>query len=153
MNFASVDEILQFAIGKEKEAVGFYTDLSKKESISSLKETFRELAQEEGKHLKLLTGLKKNKKAIDSYEIKEIQNLKISDYLTDLEYQEGMPIEDILTLAMKREEMSVKLYADMASKTDDVEAEKLFNLLVQEEKEHKLAFEKMYDDYLQEQGN
>lgn len=153
MNFGSVDEILQFAIDKEKEAVTFYTDLSKKESISSLKETFRELAQEEAKHVKMLTSLSKNKVAIDSYEVKEITDLKISDYLTEMEYVEGMPMEDIITLAMKREEMAVKLYIDLAGKTKEQEAVKLFKLLAQEESEHKLTFEKMYDDYLEDQGN
>lgn len=153
MNFGSVDEILQFAIDKEKEAVTFYTDLSKKESISSLKQTFRELAQEEAKHVKMITSLSKNKVAIESYEVKEITNLKISDYLTEKAYVEGMPMEDIITLAMKREEMAVKLYTDLAGKTKEQEAVKLFNLLAQEETEHKLTFEKMYDDYLESQGN
>jgi rubrerythrin len=153
MNFASVDEILAFAIDKEKEAVTFYTDLSKREAITSLKQTFRELAQEEAKHVKLLTGLGKNKSAIDSYEEKDIVDLKISDYLTEKEYEEGMPMEDIITVAMKREEMAVKLYQDLADKTDNQESVKLFSLLVQEESAHKLTFEKMYDDYLQGQGN
>ncbi len=153
MNFGSVDEILEFAITKEKEAVSFYTDLRDKESIQSLKETFRELAQEEAKHVKMLTSLSKNKAAIDSYEPRIIADLKISDYLTEKEYEEGMPMEDIITLAMKREEMAVKLYKDLTDKTDNDEAKKLFNLLVQEESEHKLTFEKMYDDYLEEQGN
>ena len=35
----------------------------------------------------------------------------------------------------------------------DQEAVKLFRLLVQEESEHKLKFEQMYDDCLQDQGN
>lgn len=153
MNFGSVDEILDFAIGKEKEAVTFYSDLSKKETTSSLKETFKELAQEEAKHVKMLTSLSKNKTAIDSYEEKEIADLKISDYLTEKEYEEGMPMEDIITLAMKREEMAVKLYKDLAAKSEDPETKKLFKLLVQEESEHKLAFEKMYDEYLEGQGN
>ncbi len=153
MNFASVDEILTFAIDREKEAVSFYTDLSKKESTQSMKQTFTELAQEEAKHVKLLTGFSKNKASIDSYEVKVISDLKISDYLTDIEYKEGMIMEDVLTLAMKREEMAVKLYNDMAEKTQDQEAVKLFRLLVQEESEHKLKFEQMYDDCLQDQGN
>lgn len=153
MNFISVDDVLQFAIGKEKEAVTFYTDLRDKEPSSALKETFRELAQEEAKHVKMLTSLSKNQTAIASYEQKAVADLKISDYLTEREYEEGMPMEDIIVLAMKREEMAVKLYRDLAGKTDDGETQKLFNLLVQEESEHKLTFEKMYDDYLDGQGN
>lgn len=148
MNFESVDAILEFAIGKEKEAVEFYTGLSKKESIASLKQTFTELAQEEAKHIKMLTSVKMNKTIIDSYEEKEITDLKISDYLTEMEYSEGMVMTDIITLAMKREEMAVKLYKDLAEKTDNEESQKVFRLLVQEESEHKLTFEKMYDDSL-----
>lgn len=153
MNFVSVDDILTFAIDREKEAVSFYTDLSKKETTNSIKETFRELAQEEAKHVKLLTGFSKNKTAIDSYELKEIKDLKISDYLTEIQYSEGMVLEDIITLAMKREEMAAKLYKELEQKTADQEAAKLFRLLVQEESEHKLKFEQMYDDYLENQGN
>jgi rubrerythrin len=153
MNFGSVDEILKFAIGKEKEAVTFYTDLSKKETIKSLKETFRELAQEEAKHVKLLTGISQNKTIIASYEIRSITDLKVSDYLVETEYVPGMPMEDILTLAMKREEMAVKLYKDLMTKSKHQESIQLFKLLVQEESQHKLIFEKMYDDYLQDQGN
>jgi len=153
MNFGSIDEILTFAIDREKEAVTFYSDLSKKETTASIKETFKELAQEEAKHVKLLTGFSMNKTAIQSYEVKGIADLKISDYLTDIEYSEGMVMEDIITLAMKREEKAANLYKELEQKTSDAEAKKLFRLLVQEESEHKLKFERMYDDYLQDQGN
>jgi rubrerythrin len=153
MNFHSIDHILEFAIDKEKEAVTFYTDLSRKEAISSLKETFRELAQEEARHVKMLTTIAKNKTTIASYELKKVADLKISDYLVDKEYVEGMGLEDILTIAMKREEMAVKLYKELATKSSDQEAVKLFTLLAQEEAQHKLTFEKNYDDLLQKQGN
>lgn len=153
MNFHSIDHILEFAIDKEREAVAFYTDLSKKESITSLKETFRELAQEEARHVKMLTTITKNKTIIASYEVKKVTDLKISDYLVDKDYVEGLGIEDILTIAMKREEMAVKLYKELAGKTSDQEAVKLFALLAQEEAQHKLTFEKNYDDLLKKQGN
>jgi rubrerythrin len=153
MNFGSIDEILEFAIDREKEAVTFYNDLSKLEKIASLKQTFKELAQEEAKHVKLLTGISKNQAVIDAYEAKDVADLKVSDYLVATEYVEGMLMEDILTLAMKREEAAVKLYKDLAAKSDNQESTKLFQILAQEEAEHKLAFEKMYDDCLQEQGN
>ncbi len=153
MNFGSIDEILEFALSKENEAVAFYNDLSTKEEIKALKTTFKELAQEEAKHVKLLTGMLKNKSVIESYEDKKITDLKVSDYLVETEYFEGMVMEDILTLAMKREELAVKLYKDLQQQSSSEESIKLFKLLVQEESEHKLVFEKMYDDCLQSQGN
>jgi rubrerythrin len=153
MNFKSIDEILGFAIDKEKEAVTFYTELSKKESIAALAKTFKELAQEEAKHVKLLTNISKNQKGIDSYELKKVTDLKISDYLVETEYTEGMPMQDILVLAMKREEMAVKLYTNLAMGSVDAEFVKLFKLLAQEEAKHKLTFERLYDDDLAGQGN
>ena len=34
MSFESVEEIVEYAIGKEEEAVAFYTDLSRNETFS-----------------------------------------------------------------------------------------------------------------------
>ena len=153
MNFKSIDEILDYAIDKEKEAVAFYNDLSKKESISALAKTFKELAQEEAKHVKLLTNISKNQSAISSYELKKVTDLKVSDYLVEMEYTEGMLMQDILVLAMKREEMAVKLYTNLAMGAVDQESAKLFKLLAQEEAKHKLTFERLYDDDLAAQGN
>lgn len=153
MKFKSIDEILGFAIEKEKEAVAFYTDLSKRQTTDALTLTFRELAQEEAKHVKLLTTISKNQTSIKAYELKKVPNLKISDYLVDIEYTEGMIMQDILVLAMKREEMAVKLYTQLAMGAADPESAKLFKLLVQEESKHKLTFEKLYDDSLAGGGN
>ena len=153
MNFKSIDEILVFAIDKEKEAVAFYTDLTKKQTADALTLTFRELAQEEARHVKLLTNISKNTSAIKAYELEKVPNLKISDYLVEMEYSENMVMQDILILAMKREEMAVKLYSQLALGSTDDESVKLFKLLAQEEAKHKLTFEKMYDDDLAGQGN
>ncbi len=148
MNFTSIDDILQFAIGKEKEAVTFYSDLHQKETGKALKETFKNLAQEEAQHVKMLTSISQNKEVIASYKEEKVTDLKISDYMVEKEYEEGMPMEDILVLAMKREEAAVKLYEDMATRSENEDATTLFKLLAQEEAEHKYTFEKMYDDTL-----
>ncbi|MDR3631977.1 MAG: ferritin family protein [Desulfocapsaceae bacterium] len=153
MEFTSIEAILEFAIEKEKEAVAFYKKLSQKESIADLAKTFNDLAKEEARHVKLLTNITKNKTVIDSYALKKVPNLKISDYLVVMEYSEGMPMQDILILAMKREEAAVKLYTDFAIGSKNDEFTKLFRLLAQEEAKHKLIFECAYDDYQIGQGN
>ena len=153
MGFGSVDEILNFAIDKEKEAVDFYSSLAKEATRASLKETFEGFAKEEEKHVALLSDIAGNKGKIDSYKFKDVTDLKISDYMVETEYEEGMPMPEILKLAMKREENSVKLYSTLADKTDNEDAKKVFMILAQEESKHKLALESMYDDYLADQGN
>lgn len=153
MNFGSVDEILNFAIDREKEAVEFYASLAKEATRTSLKETFERFASEEEKHVSLLTDISGNKDKIDAYEFKTVTDLKISDYMVEIEYKEGMPMPEILKLSMKREEKAVKLYGEMADQTDHADAKKVFKILVQEESQHKLALESMYDDYLADQEN
>jgi len=153
MELGSVDEILEFAIGNEKDAVEFYTSLAKQATRASLKQTFEGFAKEEEKHVTLLSDMTGNKEKIDSYQFKEITDLKISDYMVETEYKEGMPMPEILKIAMKREENAVKLYTSLAGKTDHEGAKKVFMILVQEESKHKLILETMYDDYLADQDN
>ena len=148
MSFKSMDEILAYAIEKEEEAVAFYTGLSKKEGFASVKETFKNFADEEKKHVKMLQGLSQDSSKVESYEVKNIPDLKISDYMVDIEYSEGMMMPEILRLAMKREEQAVKLYRDLGEKSPTPELQKIFQILVQEESKHKLVLETMYDDFL-----
>ena len=153
MEFNSVDDILNFATDREKEAVEFYTMLAKEATKTSLKEIFESFVKEEEKHVAMLSNIEGNKEKIDSYEFREITDLKISDYMVETEYKEGMPMPEILKLAMKKEEIAVKLYSDLAAKTDNDDAKKLFMILVQEESKHKFGLESMYDDYLADQDN
>lgn len=153
MNFGSVDEILNFAIDKENEAVAFYLELAEDATREALKETFVRFSKEEEKHAALLSEISGNKEKIDAYEFKPIPDLKISDYMVEKEYERGMPMPEILKIAMKREEKAVKLYQTLADQTDKADAKKVFEMLVQEEAKHKLALESMYDDYLAEQDN
>ncbi len=151
MEFKSVDDILEFAINRENEAVEFYTSLATEATRESLKETFKSFAGEEQKHADLLSDISGNKAKIDSYEFKPVANLKISDYMVETEYKQGMPMPEILKIAMKREEKAVKIYTTLGNQTDNEDAKKVFKILVQEESKHKLALETMYDDYLADQ--
>ena len=153
MNFGSVDEILNFAIDREKDAVAFYAYLAEQATRGSLKETFESFSKEEEKHVSLLSDIAGNKEKIDAYQFKTVTDLKISDYMVEKEYEEGMPMPEILKLAMKREEKAVKLYNTLSEQTDNADAKKVFEILVQEEAKHKLALETMYDDYLADQDN
>ena len=87
------------------------------------------------------------------YEFKWITDIKRSDYIVDLEYTPGMGYNDILMLAMKREEKALKLYNDFLEQTDSEEGKTLFKILCQEEAKHKLALETMYDDYMAKMGD
>ena len=153
MSFANFEEIIHFAIEKEKEAVAFYEDVSKQEPYSGAKDAFVEFAREERKHQALLEDFLKGKKIVTDYQFKWIPDLKRSDYMVDVVYEKGMHYTEILRLAMKREEKSLQLYNELASKADQSEFVNLFKILSQEEAKHKNILETIYDDFMAEQGD
>jgi rubrerythrin len=155
MNFKNLEEILDFAINKEIEAAEFYTHLSQEESFSGSGKMFEEFAREERKHQKMLAEFKTRgiTASTQDYRFKWITDIKRSNYVVDLEYQKGMGYNEILMLAMKREEKALKLYNEFLEQTDTKESKKLFKILCQEEAKHKLALETMYDDYMAKMGD
>lgn len=156
MQFENIEEIIDFAIEKEREAAAFYESISKdEEDFSGSKKMFEEFAAEEHKHEKILENFKTKglTKSLEEYQLKWITDIKRSDYLVDLEYQKGMPYNEILLLAMKREEKALKLYNEFLDKADTDESKKLFKVLCQEEAKHKLALETIYDDYMAKMGD
>ena len=155
MNFKNLEEILGFAINKEIEAAEFYTHLSQEESFSGSGKMFEEFAREERKHQKMLEEFKTRgiTASAQDYRFKWITDIKRSNYVVDLEYQKGMGYNEILMLAMKREEKALKLYNEFLEQADTDESKKLFKILCQEEAKHKLALETMYDDYMAKMGD
>ena len=156
MNFESLDEIIDFAIDKEREAAEFYQKISnEEEDFSGSKKMFAEFAQEEQKHEKILQDFKTKgiSESLAEYKLEWITDIKRSNYLVDLDYAQGMPYNEILLLAMKREEKALKLYNDFLDQADTDESKKLFKVLCQEEAKHKLALETMYDDYMAQMGD
>jgi rubrerythrin len=153
MSFESFEEIVGFAIEKEKEAADFYANVAKQEPFSGVREALEEMAEEEKKHQAMLENLGENKEILESYKFKWIPDIKRSDYMIDLEYEPGMHYSDILRLAMKREEKALKMYNELQKKTDNEEHINIFKILCQEEAKHKLFLEKLYDDYMAEQGD
>lgn len=156
MNFENLEEIIDFAIEKEREAAEFYQKISAdEEDFSGSKKMFAEFAAEEQKHEKILQEFKAKgiSKSLEEYQLKWITDIKRSDYLVDLEYEPGMPYNEILLLAMKREENALKLYNDFLDQADTDEGKKLFKILCQEEAKHKLALETIYDDYMATMGD
>ncbi len=137
-------EIVQFAIGRETDSVHFYTRASQMAIPSGTKELFQDFARQEEGHKRKLEDVNAGKIALGK--IEKIPNLMISDYLVDSELKPSSPYADILRIAMKREERSVKLYTDLKGKNTDEDLNKLFTFLVQEESKHKYYIERLYDD-------
>lgn len=140
----SADDLLDFAISREQEAHDFYVDLAERSQTTSMKETFIQFAKEEMGHKKKLEGIKAGKRGFSDRQ--RVLDLKISDYLVDVEVKDNMDYQEALILAMKREKAAYKLYSDLAIISGSDELREIFTSLAQEEANHKLRFEIEYDN-------
>jgi len=139
-------QAIQFALDKEHEAVDFYTKCSSVTERPEMKDAFLEMAEEEKKHVRMLKNFKPER--VEEIKLKKIPDLKISDYLVDMDFSADMSYQDLLILAMKREEASVKLYKNFTQYESDPALLKLFQILAQEELKHKNRLQREYDDYI-----
>ena len=146
MPAGNLEEILVFAIEREQEAHDFYMDLAKKAERPGMDGLFTQFAREEMGHKKRLEGIKKGVRSFAP--AKQVTDLKIGDYLVDVEPTATLTYQNALILAMKKEKAAFQLYTDLASQTDDAEVKQIFEGLAQEEAKHKLRFEVEYDDMI-----
>ena len=145
-DFQSVDEILDFAIDREVEANVFYLQLAQRMEKDWMKEVFVEFAEQELGHKYKLERVKEGNFLLPAKE--KVQDLKIGDYMVDMEVRDDMDFQDALVVAMKREKAAFKLYMDLAASTDDAGLISTFEALAQEEAKHKLWMETQYDEYV-----
>jgi rubrerythrin len=137
-------EIIQFAVQRESESMDFYRKASKMVKHSGTQDLFLDFMKQEEGHKKKLEEVGAGKIVLGM--IEKIPNLKISDYMVETELKPDIAYGDILRVAMKREERSVKLYTDLNKKNQDENFKNLFTFLIQEESKHKYYIEKLYDD-------
>ena len=137
-------EIIQFAIQREIESMNFYDRAGKLVKHSGTKDLFLDFMKQEEGHKRELEEVLAGKIVLGK--IEKIPNLKISDYMVEAELKPDISYGDILRIAMKREERSVKLYTDLNQKNQDENLRNLFTFLVQEESKHKYYIERLYDD-------
>ncbi len=144
-NFKSSEEVLEFAIAAEQDAINFYSDLYNQTQDKHMKTAYREFIVEEKSHKQKLLKLK-SEGINDKIEITKIADLKISDYLPQEIASENMEYKDALVVAMHKEKAAFRLYTDLARLSDNEDLKRLFLFLANEEAKHKLMFETEYDD-------
>ena len=144
MDEKKFEAMIRFAIQRETESMDFYKKASTLVKHSGTRDLFLDFVKQEEGHKTKLEGVLAGKIVLGK--IEKIPNLKISDYTVETELRPDIPYGDILRVAMKREERSVKLYTDLNEKNQDEALRSLFTFLIQEESKHKYYIEKLYDD-------
>lgn len=144
--FKSVNEILDFAINAEQEAVEFYSGLANNAKNNEMKEVFNDFAREEMKHKARLMNIKET--GVMEKTSEKVLDLKVAEYVVSVPVSPDMPYSDALIVAMKKEKAAFKLYMALSNRADNQEIKDLFLSLAMEESKHKLRFELEYDEYV-----
>jgi len=139
-----LSEILKFAIDREIEAAEFYRNLKERISNVPAKTMLDEFEKMELSHADLLKTMDINQ--VSNYNQQKVNNLKLSDYMVEPVLHEESSFQDILVVAMIREEAAAKLYSELSNQAENTNVKNLFLKLADEELKHKLSLETLYDE-------
>lgn len=144
MDMEEYKQIIEQAIDKEVEAYVFYQAVYEKVKDPNVKSIFKELAEEEKGHRKLLEdSLAGGAKAL---KFDESRDYKISETFERPKPTVNMkPIEGI-EIAIKREEDAMEMYEQFADLCIDADQRNVFLELAKMEREHKARLEDLYTE-------
>lgn len=142
--FTTAEQILEFAMESEQQAVDFYNGLAQRTRNEEMKSIFLSYAREEMSHKARLSKIMLEGQL--QTESAKVSDLKIADYVAPVKVSDELDYRDALVLAMKREKAAFRLYNDLANRVEDASLKKVFQTLAQEEAKHKLRFELEYDE-------
>ncbi len=147
--FKSLEEILDFAIDLEQQAMDFYVKLAPRMSSPRLRGLFLNFSREEERHkVKLLEVRHVGAKLRPATD--KVDELHIADFIPAIEPTPDMGEKEALLLAMNEEKAAFRIYQALAENTKNEDFKKVFEILAQEEAKHKLFFETTYEDYIWE---
>ncbi len=140
----SVDEIIKQAIVKEQESFEFYKNALEIVTDAGARQLIDELAKEELEHKDKLANFKPED--LKDYEMKKIRDLRISEFLVDKEITDQTGFQGVLIKAMKKEQQAYEFFKGMVDTIEDADVRRLFEIMANEELDHKNRLEKYYDD-------
>lgn len=142
-------EVLEMAVRIEENGFRFYTDAGKASKSKELKELFLSLAEEEGQHIKVFTGLKKllaDDTAQESFDAEVEEASMYLRAIADTEVftapDKGKELarkvkdeKDALRMAMDTEKDSLLFYYEIQRMIREKDRVVIINL-IEQEKEH-----------------
>lgn len=142
--FKNMGDIVAFAVEREEEAARGYGRMAALAKSESLRLLLQDLKAEEESHKRLLLGLSSAGTA--GLKAAAVPDLRISDYLVEAPLNAEMSLQDLLIFAAKKEQKAVELYGRLLALAETGDQKKLFELLVSQEKQHKLKLETEYEN-------
>lgn len=140
----TLDTVFDLAISREAAAHLFYRDLAAKVSHAGVRETLEQLAKEELRHQDLLTVLKAE--PLIQAKFAPVADYHVAESEPDVPVTPGMPLRDVVTIAMKNEQQAASLYGRLSKLTSSPEVRDLFENLMNMELGHKRKLEDLFVD-------
>ena len=82
-------------------------------------------------------------------DLDEFKSMDLTKYLTEVPLDTGASSQDILIVAIKREEGAYDFYKALSELTTQAEHRTVFETLAKEERHHKERLESIYDEQIQ----
>ena len=146
----SFERLISLAIQREEEAYAFYTEMAEIAELKSSAKLLEELAAQEALHKKKLEeGLGEGVCDTFTCSQEEMEDMGLSDYLLEVPIDPSSGPQDVLIVAMKREENSRDFYNVLSELTSSTNHRTVFEALAKEEQKHKDRLEDLYDKIFQ----
>jgi rubrerythrin len=140
--FASLKDILDYAVAREKEAHDYYQILIALAKKPDVRRAFEVFASDELRHAEKLQAVRSGD---FMFEPEQVGSLGIADKAHSVRIHQDMNYTDALVVAMRKEKAAFRLYTKLATLSGEAKVKRMFSLLAQEEAGHKLGLELEYD--------
>lgn len=142
MTSEDMKKIIEFAVANEVDAYEFYRDAAERLEDDSLKDTFKDLAQEELEHKKFLQDFLESGTSEINIDVEA--DYKVSETVDKPTLSMDMSFKDAIALAMKNEEEAMDMYKKLADACVDKKEKDMFTGLMDMEKMHKTRLEDIF---------
>jgi rubrerythrin len=141
--FASMSDIIAFAITREIEAAEGYGRMAVMAKMPGLRDLLLELKGEEENHRRLLENL--TFASLEEAAAAPVPDMRLSDALADVTPAPDITLQDLLIFAARKEKKSEDLYRGLARSSKVAGHRKLFEFIAGQERAHKLKLETEYE--------
>ena len=149
---------VMMAVEREQDLLEFYVQVAPLMKRPAIREVFDVFRDDIQARIAELDALLKEEEATCDLIATELaredtpEELGISRYLREVELREDSDLQDVLTVAMKRQERVVSFFTQMAAMTPAEEVATIFRSIRNEEAGRLRQLEEIYDDEILLEG-
>jgi len=141
---STIGEVIELAIAREVQAAQFYVELADRAVNPAMRGLFERLAEEELRH-KARLELEMMKEGLVTTTVGRLFEVDAPDYGVDEQTGANMEYKEALSLAIRKERRSFRLYAELAGVVGEVQMHEVLLDLAEEEVRHLIKFEAEYN--------